>query len=56
MRLQAVGVAQAVTACLLHNEPTSYHVRQGLAVQPRSLSESEPEEGVQVGWGRRETK
>ncbi len=24
IRLQAVGAAQAVTACLLHNEPTSY--------------------------------
>ena len=23
IRLQAVGAAQAVTACLLHNEPTS---------------------------------
>ena len=29
MRLQAVGAAQAVTACLLHNEPTSYFFRQG---------------------------
>ena len=24
MRLQAVGATQVVTACLLHNEPTSY--------------------------------
>ena len=29
MRLQAVGAAYAVTACLLHNEPTSYFFRQG---------------------------
>ena len=35
-----------VTACLLHNEPTSYHYRQGEGVQHPSRSESEPEEGV----------
>ena len=29
MRLQAVGAEQSVTACLLHNEPTSYHLWQG---------------------------
>ena len=29
VRLQAVGAAYAVTACLLHNEPTSYFFRQG---------------------------
>ena len=29
MRLQAVGAAHAVTACLLHNEPTSYRIWQG---------------------------
>ena len=29
MRLQAVGAADAVTACLLHNEPTSYRIWQG---------------------------
>ena len=29
MRLQAVGAVRAVTACLLHNEPTSCRLRQG---------------------------
>ena len=38
--------ALRVTACLLHNEPTSYRREQGSEVQPRIRSESEPEEGV----------
>ena len=29
IRLQAVGADLSVTACLLHNEPTSYFYRQG---------------------------
>ena len=29
IRLQAVGAYIYVTACLLHNEPTSYHVQRG---------------------------
>ena len=29
IRLQAVGACMHVTACLLHNEPTSYFYRQG---------------------------
>ena len=29
MRLQAVGAFYDVTACLLHNEPTSYRHQQG---------------------------
>ncbi|WP_223918540.1 hypothetical protein [Hallella multisaccharivorax] len=29
IRLQAVGAALAVTACLLHNEPTSYRLQRG---------------------------
>ena len=45
MRLQAVGAFFEVTACLLHNEPTSYHVQRGYGFKTRNRSESEPEEG-----------
>ena len=45
-----------VTACLLHNEPTSYSSPARLrAIKARSRSESESEQGDKVGGGRRET-
>ena len=47
MRLQAVGAAFAVTACLLHNEPTSCHVGKAKGEYARSRSESEPEQGAE---------
>ncbi len=48
VRPRAVGAAQAVTACLLKNEPASYSAsRQVKAVEGRSRSESESEQGVQ---------
>ncbi len=45
MRLQAVGAAYAVTACLLHNEPTSYFSGKVKDLEIRSRSESESEQG-----------
>ena len=48
MRLQAVGAARAVTACLLHNEPTSCASPARLTGSDLgSRSESESEQGVQ---------
>ena len=47
----------AVTACLLHNEPTSYSPPARLmSVEDSSRSESESEQGAIVGGGRRETR
>ena len=43
---------RAVTACLLHNEPTSYSSLARLrALEVRSRSESESEEGVSSQGG-----
>ncbi len=44
VRLQAVGANLLVTACLLHNEPTSYSSLARLSIfEVRSRSESESE-------------
>ena len=46
MCLQAVGAPYGVTACLLHNEPTSCRRAARLSGrEPRTRSESESEEG-----------
>ena len=39
--------AMHVTACLLHNEPTSCRRRQVECHETRSRSESEPEQGAE---------
>ena len=47
----------AVTACLLHNEPTSCRRAARLSTtEVRTRSESESEEGAIVAGGRRETE
>ena len=49
MRLQAVGALFGVTACLLHNEPTSYSSPARLSTSRYvSRSESESEQGVKL--------